>query len=55
MPWDENARQRIGNEDASGTLVFLGGTIIEKGVIVKLGTRAIVENGKIVGWKPDDQ
>lgn len=46
------ARERLSSEETTGAyLEFRDGTIIDAGKVVKAGPDAIVENGKLIGWR----
>jgi translation initiation factor 6 (eIF-6) len=52
----EHARERIGNEVTSGAEVgYQDGTITDGDKVVKAGPLAIVENGKLIGFRKAEE
>lgn len=46
-----HAVERIMNEIGGGRLKFEDGTVSVNGRVVKAGPRAIVVNGRLMGWR----
>jgi hypothetical protein len=49
-----NNEGRLQDEELNGVFEYPDGTEVTNGKATKIGSRAIIEKGKLVGFRPDE-